>query len=72
MGEIDRQYLETSICGSRRMRAWLERRVVRVSGKRVQRPMRAMGLRAIYRRPSTSRKSGEHPVYPYLVIIQEL
>ena len=29
--------------------------------------MRAMGLRAIYRRPSTSRRSPEHPVYPYLL-----
>ena len=33
----------------------------------VQRLMRAMGLRAIYRRPSTSRRSPEHPVYPYLL-----
>ena len=67
MEEIDRQYLETPFYGSRRMRAWLERRGVRVSRKRVQRLMRAMGLRAIYRRPSTSRRSAEHPVYPYLL-----
>ena len=67
MGEIDRQYLETPFYGSRRMKAWLERRGVRVSRKRVQRLMRAMGLRAIYRRPSTSRRSPEHPVYPYLL-----
>ena len=66
MGEIDRQYLETPFYGSRRMKAWLEWRGVRVSRKRVQRLMRAMGLRAIYRRPSTSRRSPEHPVYPYL------
>ena len=88
MGEIDRQYLETPFCGSRRMKAWLERRGSRqgaldklpesateaatlgtepVSRKWVQRLMRAMGLRAIYRRPSTSRRSPEHPVYPYLL-----
>ena len=67
MGEIDRQYLETPFYGSRRMKAWLGRRGVRVSRKRVQRLMRAMGLRAIYRRPSTSRRSPEHPVYPYLL-----
>ena len=66
IGELDRQYLETPFYGSRRMKAWLERRGVRVSRKRVQRLMRAMGLRAIYRRPSTSRRSPEHPVYPYL------
>ena len=53
--------------GSRRMKAWLERRGMRVSRKRVQRLMRAMGLRAIYRRPSTTRRSPEHPVYPYLL-----
>ncbi len=29
--------------------------------------MRAMGLRAIYRLPSTSRRSPEHRVYPYLL-----
>ena len=54
MGEIDQQYLETPFFGSRRMKAWLERRGVGVSRKRVQRLMRAMGLRAIYRRPGTS------------------
>ena len=67
MGEIDRQYLETPFIGSRRMKAWLERRGMRVSRKRVQRLMRAMGLRAIYQRPGTSRRSPEHPVYPYLL-----
>ena len=52
MGEIDRQYLETPFYGSRRMKAWLERRGVRVNRKRVQRLMRVMGLRAIYRKPA--------------------
>ena len=67
MGEIDRQYLETPFFGSRRMKAWLDRRGMPVSRKRVQRLMRAMGLRAIYRRPSTSRRAPKHPVYPYLL-----
>ena len=67
MREMDRQYLEPPFYGSRRMKVWLERRGVRVSRKRVQRLMRAMGLRAIYRRPSTSRRSPENPVYPYLL-----
>ena len=35
--------------------------------KRVQRLMRAMGLRSIYRRPKTSRPDPEHRVYPYLL-----
>ena len=38
-----------------------------MSRRRVQRLMRAMGLRTIYRRPSTSRRSPEHMVYPYLL-----
>ena len=56
MSEIDRQYLETPFYGSRRMKAWLERQGIRVSRKRVKRLMRTMGLRAIYRRPGTSRR----------------
>ena len=35
MGEIDRQYLETPFYGSRRMKAWLEKRGIQVSRKRV-------------------------------------
>ena len=49
------------------MKAWLERQGMPVSGKRMQRLMRAMGLRSIYRRPGTSQRSPEHPVYPYLL-----
>ena len=55
MGEMDRQYLETPFYGSRRMKAWLERQGIPVSRKRVQRLMRTLGLRAIYRRPRSSR-----------------
>ena len=67
MGEIDRQYLETPFYGSRRLKAWLERRGIQVSRKRVQRLMRIMGLRAIYRRPDASRSAPERRVYPYLL-----
>ena len=67
MGEIDRPYLETPFYGSRRMKAWLERQGRRVSRKRVQRLMRVMGLRAIYRRPGASQPAPEHRVYPYLL-----
>ena len=38
-----------------------------MSRKRVQRLMRIMGLRAIYRSPRTSRPTPEHRVYPYLL-----
>ena len=56
MREIDRQYLATPFYGSRRMQAWLNRQGFPVSRKRVQRLMRVMGLRAIYRSPRTSRR----------------
>ena len=67
MREMDRQYLETPFYGSRRMRASLERRGMPVSRKRVQRLMRLMGLRAIYRQPRTSQPAPERQVYPYLL-----
>ena len=68
MREMDLQYLETPFYGSRRMKAWLERRGTPVSRKRVQRLMHAMGLRAIYRRrPGTSRPAPGARVYPYLL-----
>ena len=67
MRDMDRQYLETPFYGSRRMKAWLDRRGMPVSRKRVQRLIRVMGLRAIYRRPHTSQPAPEHRVYPYLL-----
>ena len=67
MKELDRQYLETPFYGSRRMKAWLEREGTSVNRKRVRRLMRAMGLRAIYRKPRTSQPGPEHRVYPYLL-----
>ena len=67
MREIDRQYLETPFYGPRRMKAWLERQGILVSRKRVQRQMRVMGLRAIYRRPRTSRPAPGVRGYPYLL-----
>ena len=68
MQSMDRQYLDTPFYGSRRMKVWLAREAGRrVSRKRVQRLMRIMGLRAIYRSPRASRPAPEHRVYPYLL-----
>ena len=67
MRDMDRQYLETPFYGSRRMKAWLDRQGMSVSRKRVQRLMRVMGLRAIYRRPRTSQPAPGHRVYPYML-----
>ena len=49
------------------MKASLDRQGLPVSRKRVQRLMRIMGLRAIYRQPRTSQPTPERLVYPYLL-----
>ena len=67
MGLIDRQYLATPFYGARKMVAWLRGQGHHVNRKRVGRLMRVMGLRAIYRRPRTSRPAAGHRVYPYLL-----
>ena len=67
MKAMDQQYLSTPFYGSRRMRVWLGRQGHTVNRKRVQRLMRTMGLRAIYRRPRTSQPGPGHKVYPYLL-----
>ena len=65
---MDRQYLDTPCYGSsRRMKVWLAWEGRCVSRKRVQRLMRIMGLRAIYRSPRTSQPAPAHRVYPYLL-----
>ena len=62
MALMDRQYLQTPFYGSRRMVVWLRGQGHAVNRKRVSRPLRLMGLQAIYRRPNTSRPSPEHRV----------
>ena len=64
---LDEQYLTTPFYGSRRMVA------VSATGRRsgelqtCRRPMRLMGIDAIYQRPNTSRRHPQHKVYPYLL-----
>ena len=67
MKAMDQQYRSTPFYGSRRMKVWLGRQGHTVNRKRVQRLMRTMGLRAIYRRPRTSKPGPGHRVYPYLL-----
>ena len=67
MRMLDRQYLATPFYGSRRMAVWFTRMGYRVNRKRVQRLMRIIGLRAIYRPPRTSRPAPGRKVYPYLL-----
>ena len=64
---IDRQYLATPFYGARKIAAWLKSQDYRVNRKRIRRLMRIMGLKAIYRRPRTSKPASGHKIYPYLL-----
>lgn len=64
---IDELHLSYPVFGSRRIVAMLARRGRSAGRGRVRRAMREMGISATYRRPRTSRKSPQNPVYPYLL-----
>ena len=64
---IDRQYLVTPFYGARKIAAWLSSQGQRVNRKRARRLMCVMGLKAIYRRPRTSKPAAGHKIYPYLL-----
>ncbi len=64
---IDGQYLATPFYGARKIAAWLKSQGRLVNRKRVSRLMHLMGIRAIYRRPRTSKPAPGHKIYPYLL-----
>jgi putative transposase len=64
---IDRLYLATPFYGARKIAACLKGQNYTVNRKRVRRLMRLMGIRAIYRRPRTSRPGKGHKIHPYLL-----
>jgi len=64
---IDRQYLATPFYGARKIAACLKGHGHLVNRKRVRRLMCLMGLKAIYRRPRTSKPAPGHKIYPYLL-----
>jgi len=69
---IDRQYLVTPFYGARRMAAWLKSKEYAINRKHVRRLMQVMGLKAIYRRPRTSKPAPDHKIYPYLLTGMEI
>jgi len=69
---IDCQYLATPFYGARRVAVWLKKQGYKVNRKRVRRLMRIMGLKAIYRRPRTSKPAPGHKIYPYLLSGMEI
>ena len=69
---IDRQYLATPFYGARKIAAWLKSQGYTVNRKRVRRLMQVMGLKAIYRRPRTSKPAPGNKIYPYLLSSMEI
>ncbi len=67
MRVIDTLHLEYPFAGARMLRDLLNLMGIRVGRRRVRTLMRRMGIEALYRKPNTSRKHPDHPVYPYLL-----
>jgi len=69
---IDRQYLATPFYGARKIAAWLKSQGHKINRKRVRRLMQVMGIKAIYRRPRTSKPAPGNKIYPYLLSGMEI
>ena len=67
MNEIDRVFTKYPFFGSRQIAAYLPRNGFCAGRHRVRRLMGIMGLQAIYKGPSTSKKHHQHRIYPYLL-----
>jgi len=67
MRRIDELHLESPFAGSRMLRDLLNREGFAVGRKHVATLMRKMGIEALYRKPRTSGRDREHPVFPYLL-----
>ena len=67
MRRIDALHLEHPFAGSRMLRDLLRREGLASGRRHVGTLMRRMGVEALYRKPSTSRRHPGHPVYPYLL-----
>jgi len=67
MKRIDRLHLEMPYAGARLLRDLLAQEGMTVGRKHVGTLMRRMGIEALYRKPRTTRKHSQHPVYPYLL-----
>ena len=67
MRRIDELHLEHPFAGSRMLRDLLRGEGVQIGRARVTGMMRRMGIKAIYRRPNTSKPEPGHRIYPYLL-----
>lgn len=64
---IDALHLEHPFAGARTLKKLLCREGIEVGRKHVATLMRRMGIEALYRKKSTSKRHPEHAIYPYLL-----
>jgi len=67
MRRIDELHLQHPFAGARMLRDFLRQEGIQVGRRHVSTLMKKMGIEALYRRPNTSRKHPQNPVFPYLL-----
>ena len=67
MRRLDEMFTAWPFFGSRRMTAMLRTEGHRINRKRVQRPMRTMGIAALGPKPRTPKPAPGHKIHPYLL-----
>lgn len=67
MRRIDELHLNHPFAGARMLRDFLKQEGITVGRRHVTTLMKKIGIEALYRRPNTSRKHPQHPVFPYLL-----
>ena len=67
MRRMDELHLEYPFFGARGLMKLLRREGHHAGRERIARLMRLMAIHALYRKPNSSRRHPNHPVYPYLL-----
>ena len=67
MRRIDELHLNHPFAGARMLRDLLRLEGIQVGRRHLSTLMKKMGIEALYRRPNTSRKHPQNPIFPYLL-----
>ncbi len=67
MRRMDELHLEFPFAGSRMLRDLLKQEGIDIGRRHVSTLMKRMGIEALYRKPSTSKPTPGHKIYPYLL-----
>ena len=67
MRRMDELHLEFPFAGSRMLRDLLNKEGVEIGRRHVATLMKRVGIEALYRKPSTSKRTPVHKIYPYLL-----